>query len=125
MCLENRLSGRAKEKAIAKLPKTFMVWKFCPNGLKSEYNWDVNQQEPLLVKNRRTKAKYFPEHRENVPYLAGFHAFLKYREVIKYFFSQSHLRKFEACRVDVKEIGSFDDKYYGLKGVVLSHIKPV
>ena len=128
MCLVRRLYGEDKKKAIAKLPKTFMVWKFClgPDRLQSEYHWGNDQKEPQLKIGRRTKAKYLPAHRQSLPYLVDFHAFLEYKQVCKHYFNVFRvIRKFEVRKADIKEIGRFNDNYYGLKGVVLSHIKPV
>jgi hypothetical protein len=123
MCLENRLEGKEKADAIAALRKTFPVWKYCPTGAESQNR--VDSKEPRFTKNRRMKAGVFPGIRRELPYAPGFHAFLAYRAARKIYGRIGDLRKFEVRREDVMEIGKFNGNYGKLKGVVLSHIKPV
>ncbi len=135
MCLENRLTGEAKKKAIAKLPKTFRVWKYCPKG-QPEYSGDfeklrkgkrmrTHSREPKLKAKRWYKARFFRSQRSKLKYKPGFHAFLSKKSVLVDYYYEENLREFEARRADVMEIGKFNMVYRGLKGVVLSHIKPV
>lgn len=136
MCLENRLSGKTKEKAIAAMPETFRVWKYCPRmsggpeyqntkAAKKEYAIK-GPIEPGLKVKKWYKAGHFPGQRSKLEYIAGFHAFLDKAEVDCYYEGETqYILEFEARRSDIKEIGTFDRQYGNLKGVVLSHIKPV
>lgn len=128
MCLENRLTGKEKEKAIAALPETFRVWKYCQKG-QPEYRVKISntfykyEREPALARKRLYKAGNFPTQRDPLPYKPGYHAFLEGDNAKAHY--RTTLREFEARRADVQEIGTFNKDYYNLKGVVLSHIKPV
>ena len=135
MCI-GRFIGKKKSEAIAQLPETFKVWKYCPRDGVPQYRTTgrvicgrvveyKSPPEPALKAKRWHKARFFPFHRSSLIYKPGFHAFTDHKKAKRRYPGSSSLREFEARREDVTEIGRFDSNYGRLKGIVLSHIKPI
>lgn len=122
MCLETRLTGKEKEKAIKKLPKVFPVWKLLrPTGF-TEFSCH-NEGERPLTKEGIYKAGCYPSSRSHLDYKPGFHAFLTQKSAAaSRLVSLLKITKFWAKKEWVKEIGTFDEWYGNQKGIVLSHI---
>lgn len=125
MCIMSRLEGAAKKKAIAALPETFFVWKFCPA---KQPQYIQNGESTLRIKIWH-KAKFHCTHRSWIPYISGFHAFLDEIDILISDCNIKDIRRFEARRKDVLEIGEFSGAVGAWlnrqRGVVLEWIKPV
>lgn len=124
MCVYIRLKDEEKEEAIAVLPETFFVWKFCPM---KQPQYIQNGESTLKIK-RWHKAKFRYTHRSWIPYNYGFHAFLDEIDILTSGCDIVDIRRFEARRKDVLEIGKFSGAignwHNYQRGVVLEWIKP-